>query len=446
MKTIFDNQKQWFKKGYSKSITYREAMLRTLKTTLKENEALIVEALYEDLGKHPKEAYTTELFMVYKSINHTIRNLRKYTKDRKVKTPIYLKPASSYTRKLPYGVSLIMSAYNYPLLLSIDPIVGAIAGGNTVMLALSGNSHHTNQVLIKILNEAFDPEYLYAFETNRALNQEILAYPFDKIFFTGSEKVGKIVLKAASENLVPVTLELGGKSPAVVLRDANLKTAADNIMYSKVINAGQTCIASDYVLVDHMIADEFIEYLQKSLDKFYPNLKQYPKMVNENEYSRIIEMIKHDESYLISDLIKDDEALKIKTALLKVRLSDASKLSSMKQEIFGPVLPILVYEDLNEALRFINAKATPLALYIFGKRRKMIDHVLVHVDSGGASINSTIMHMVNENLPFGGFRQSGMGSYHGKYSVDTFTHTQGVYRKRFLNIHKVIFPPYKERK
>lgn len=444
MNKIFQSQQKFFKLGYTRSVTYRETMLVALKNTLKEHEKELSEALYKDLGKHPKESYTTEFFMIYKSLNNTLKNLSSWTKDKRVKTPLLLKPATSYKRSIPYGNALIMGAYNYPLLLTMDPLIGAIAAGNTIMLSLSKASRFTNEVLIKMINETFDSNYVYAFETDRTLNQEILDYPFDKIFFTGSKQVGKIVLEKASQNLTSTTLELGGKSPAVILRDANLKNASEYIMYSKVINSGQTCIASDYVIVDHLIADEFIESLKKTFDKFYPSLDDYPKMIDQKAYERIIERIKADENYVVSSLDCNEKNLKIKPVILKASLEEAKTLKSMSDEIFGPILPVIVYEDLNEALRFVNTFDTPLALYIFGKRRAMIDRVLVNVDAGGVSINSTMFHMVNHHLPFGGLRASGLGRYHGKYSFDTFAFEQGVYHKKGLQVQKVIFPPFRK--
>lgn len=443
MKEIFESQQQWFQKGYSKSVTYRETMLNQLKTAIKKYESELMDALFEDLGKHPTETYITELFMVYKSLDYAIKNVAKWSKDKRKRTPLILKPGKSYTRQLPYGNILIMGAYNYPLLLSVDPIIGAIAAGNTVMLALSSNSHQTNDVLIKLINETFESQYIYAFETNRTINEQVLTYPFDKIFFTGSKKVGKVVLKAASEHLTPVTLELGGKSPALVLRDANIKHSADNIMYSKVLNSGQTCVATDYVLVDHRIADEFIEALIQSLKTFYPSFDQYPKLINEQSYKRIEQLIVADEKYVVGTVEKNEQTRQIKPVLLKAAFEDIENVQSMKEEIFGPILPIIVFEDLNETLRYMADQETPLAMYVFGRRRLNVEKALVNVDSGGVALNSTIMHMVNQHLPFSGFRQSGMGSYHGKYSFDTFSYTQAVYKKTGFQFHKVIFPPYK---
>lgn len=443
MREIFESQKDFYKKGYTQSVTYREAQLKKLKEVLKSSEDELLYALEVDLGKHPRESYITELFMVYKSINHTLKHLSKWAKDKKVRTPLLLKPGASYVRNHPFGVSLIMSAYNYPLLLSIDPIIGAIAGGNTVMLALSKNSVETNKVLIKILNESFESNYLFAFETDRHINQDILRYDFDKIFFTGSEKVGRIVLEHASHNLCDTTLELGGKSPAFVLRDAKLKIAADNIVYSKVLNAGQTCIASDYVMVDELIADDLILEMIKSNQEFYPDFNEMPKIINMREYERLCEYYEADKKYCVNKPSFDEKSMRMSLVLLKVDLKDVDALKSMETEIFGPILPIVVYDDLDEALRYCDSKAAPLALYVFGRRKQKINRVLDNLSFGGSSVNATILHMVNENLPFSGFKQSGLGSYHGEYSYECFTVKQGVYKRGFLQLHKVIYPPYR---
>lgn len=446
MKEILQLQKDYYKLGYTKSITYRETQLKILKKTLKDNEDKLKAALYLDLNKSGEEAYITELFMIYKSINHMLRNLRKYSKDKKVKTPLILKPAKSYIKKIPYGNSLIMNAYNYPLLLSIDPLIGSIAAGNTTMLALSKNSSHTNKVLIEILNEVFPKQYIYTFETNREINGLLLSLDFDKIFFTGSKKVGQIILEAASKNLINTTLELGGKSPSIVLRDANIKKAAEDIVYSKVLNAGQTCIATDYLLVDDLIADDLISEIKKVYKQFYPNLSDFGKIINENEYKRLKTIVNNDSEYLINEVEFNDEALKFSLSLLESNSDNFSELLSMDSELFGPILPIIRFKEINDIFQVTSNFEVPLAMYIFGRKMSNIYFLLNNIEAGGVSINTTILHMVNDNLPFSGFKSSGLGSYHGKFSYDAFSYSQAVYKKGFLNLHKIIYPPYKLRK
>ena len=446
MKEILQLQKDYYKLGYTKSITYRETQLKILKKTLKDNEDKLKAALYLDLNKSGEEAYITELFMIYKSINHMLRNLRKYSKDKKVKTPLILKPAKSYIKKIPYGNSLIMNAYNYPLLLSIDPLIGSIAAGNTTMLALSKNSSHTNKVLIEILNEVFPKQYIYTFETNREINGLLLSLDFDKIFFTGSKKVGQIILEAASKNLINTTLELGGKSPSIVLRDANIKKATEDIVYSKVLNAGQTCIATDYLLVDDLIADDLISEIKKVYKRFYPNLSDFGKIINENEYKRLKTIVNNDSEYLINEVEFNDEALKFSLSLLEANTDNFSELLSMDSELFGPILPIIRFKEINDIFQVTSNFEVPLAMYIFGRKMSNIYYLLNNIEAGGVSINTTILHMVNENLPFSGFKSSGLGSYHGKFSYDAFSYSQAVYKKGFLNLHKIIYPPYKLRK
>lgn len=443
MQTIFNKQKEFYNKGYTKAVTYRENALVNLKKAIKANEEALYEAFLLDLNKPKREVFLSELFMVYKSINYSKRNLNRWSKDKKVKTPLLLKPAKSYIKHVPYGNALIMSAFNYPLLLTFDPLIGSISGGNVSMVALSSAMKNVNKVILKIINETFEEDYIYAFETNREVNNEILEYQFDKIFFTGSTKVGKIVLEKASKNLVSTTLELGGKSPAIVIRDANIKGAAKDIVYSKVLNGGQTCIATDYVLIDHLIKDEFIQEIQNTYKKMYADLNQLPKIVNKAAYDNLKSIVNDDAQYLVNEVEYLDDKNIMSLAILDADISEIENLKSMEDELFGMILPVITYRNINDAVNYINQNNVPLALYVFGKHKSNINFVLEHTEFGGASVNSTLMHMVNENLPFSGFKQSGLGSYHGKYSFDTFTYAQPIYRKSRFFLQRIIYPPYK---
>lgn len=444
MQTIYNQQKAYFKLGHSQSISYRLMMLSKLKKTIKAHEAKISVALATDLNKSKQEAYLSEFFMIYKSIDYTIKNLDKWANDQKVKTPIILKPAKSYTRSLPYGNTLILNAYNYPLLLAIDPIIGAIAGGNTIMLGLSKKAKATNQVIIKMLNTTFDPEYLYAFETDRKINQELFAIPFDKFFFTGSGNVGKLVYQAAAKHMAAVTLELGGKSPAIVLRDANLKETAKSIIYSKGLNAGQTCVATDYILVDEMIADDLISELKAAEIKMYPSLNDYPKLIDKKAFNLAMETIETDKDYLVNDFRTNPETNQLSVVLIKAD-SDI-ELKAMEVENFNPILPIITYPTLEAAIDYARKYPNPLALYVFGKRKANIYKMIRNLPAGGVSINATIFHMVNQHLPFSGYKSSGIGAYHGKHSFQAFTYEQAVYHKYGFRIQNLILPPYKRSK
>ncbi len=440
----FNSQKAYYKLGYTKSITFREMMLKKLLTAFRNYRQDFYVALKSDLNKHKFETFMSEIFQIEQSLRYTIKNLEKFSKDKKVKTPFYLPFSKSYIRSIPYGNALILNAYNYPLLLSLDPLIGAIAAGNTVMLGLSKKSVNTNKVLIKMLNTTFDSNYIFAFEVDRHVNNELLTYDFDKIFFTGSARVGKIILEKASKKLISTTLELGGKSPAVVSDSANIKNAANSIIYSKVLNAGQTCIASDYVLVDRKISENFINEVLKTLNKFYPDFSLFPKMIDSISYQRIINLINEDKKYLINDYKIIIDKLIVGLALLKVDISDVSNLASMKDEIFGPILPIIVYDNIEEAISLINSFDSALAFYPFASDRSLINYLLNSIEFGGATINDTLLHFSNHNLPFSGFKQSGMLSYHGKYSFDTFSYKQALMYKSNIFRYKFLFPPYKK--
>lgn len=452
LKDVFIKQTQYFKLGYTKSITFRELQLNKLLTALKNNEEKLLLALEKDLGNSFMEGYTTELGMLYSSLKKTIKNLHKWAKPTKKKTAFYLPFSKSYVNSVPFGNTLIMSAFNYPILLSIDPLIGAIAAGNTVMISLPQSTPEVNKVIVEMLMATFEEDYVYAFVTNRKLNSEVLTFKFNKIFYTGSSEVGKIVLKSASDNLIPTTLELGGKSPAVVTKDAKIKNVADSLVWGKLLNAGQTCVAPDYVLVDEIVVDELVNEIHNSVEKMYGrNIKlnsDYSKIVNENALNRLIEITKKDKDYIINDFTYSLKDRYMNLVLVKVALEDVDKLESMKKEIFGPILPIIVYKykDLDSVVDYINNNETPLAFYPFSTKIRDINFLLEYVRFGGATVNDTVLHLSNLNLPFGGLGNSGMGNYHGKYSFDTFSHKQGILKTNRHFKLKLMYPPYKNLK
>lgn len=440
----FKAQVAYYKLGYTKSITFREMMLKRLLKAVKAYRKDIFKALEFDLNKHYFESYVSELFLVEKSIKYTIKNLAKWSKDKKVKRPFYLMFSKSYVRNIPYGNALILNAYNYPLLLSLDPLIGAIAAGNTVMLGLSKKSSATNKVIIEMLNTTFDNDYIFVFETDRYINKALLTYKFDKVFFTGSAKVGKAILAETSKQLISTTLELGGKSPAIVSKNANIKNSAESIMYAKVLNAGQTCIAVDYVLVDRLVATELISEFKKSLAKLYPTYADYPKIIDESSYERLKHLVALDKEYIINEYVANSDQLSLSPVLLKVDIQSAFDLASMETEIFGPILPIIVYDDLATAIAFVNKLEVPLAFYPFSQEKVEIDYMLENIEFGGSTINDTLLHFSNYYLPFSGFKDSGMLSYHGKYSFETFSYQQPLlYKSKFFG-NKFIFGSYKK--
>ena len=449
LENIFKKQKEYYNLGYTKSVTLREMMLNRLLNTIKANEKQLLKALEKDLGKNPTEAYMSEIGILYKSIKHAINNVNKWSKKEKKKTNFFLPFSKAYTKSVPYGNTLIFSAFNYPVLLSLDPLVGAIAAGNTAMVALPASVSNTNKVLIKILNEAFEEKYLYLFETNRDLNQKILKFKFNKIFYTGNKHVGKIVAKAASENLVPTTLELGGKSPAIVTKNANLKKIVKSIVWGKMINSGQTCVAVDYILVHKSLKEDLIKEIVEAKDKMYTddleNSKDYGRLVSEDSVKKALKLLEADNQYIINKDFKFNiEKRHLDLVLLKSFLDNVENLKVMEEELFLPILPIIEYEEIDDAIDYINSKPTPLAFYPFSQDSRDINYLLNHCEFGGATVNSTILHLSNLYLPFGGLHDSGYGNYHGKYSFDTFSHKQSVLKTSTLFRNTLMYPPYKK--
>ncbi len=425
---ILNKQKDLYQKGYTKSVTYRELMLKMLYNALKSNETDLLKALESDLGNSFMEGYTTELGVLYSSINNALKNIHKWAKPKKKRTAFYLLFSKSVVSSVPYGNVLIMSAFNYPILLSLDPLVGAIIGGNTAMLALPASTPLVNAVLIKMLNSTFNEDYIYAFVSNRNINSEILTYRYDYIFYTGSPKVGKIVASAAANNLIPTTLELGGKSCALVSKNAQIKNAAASIVWGKLLNSGQTCVAPDYVLVSKVVANEFILQIEQNIKKMYGSdpkkSADYSKIVNTKEMQRLLKIIELDKQYIINDYQSDMQNRYLSPVLIKSDIKQVNDLASMQDELFGPILPIIVYNDLDVAINYINDNEIPLAFYPFSTDKKELTYLLDVVRYGGATANDTVLHVSSLSLPFGGMGNSGYGSYHGKYSFKTFTHQQ----------------------
>lgn len=423
----YNKQKEFFKKGKTLDIEYRLDALRKLKKVIKDNEEEILEALRKDLGKSDFEGYTTEVSLVYEEINIALKKLKSWAKNKRVKSPLALFPAKSYIKYEPYGTVLIIGPFNYPFQLNLAPLVGAIAAGNTAIIKPSEYVMATSNIIKKVLEQTFDEEYVAYIDPTRGKEvvEELLEMRFDYIFFTGSITVGKIIMKAASKFLTPVTLELGGKSPCIVDNDAKIELAARRIVWGKLINCGQTCVAPDYIYVHKSIKSKFLEELKKEIIKQYgenpKNSEDYGKIVSEREFNRLMSYIEKDNLEFGGDC--DLEKLYIEPTILN-NITWENKV--MEAEIFGPIFPVLEFENLDDVIEEVNNREKPLALYYFSNNNEKVDKVLKYTTSGGMVINDTLMHVSTTYLPFGGVGNSGIGKYHGKDSFYTFSNAKAV--------------------
>lgn len=446
LKEKINKQREYFSTGETKDINFRIEKLKKLRDVLKSEEEKVFEALKKDLMKSSFESYVTEVAMVYDEINMHIKNIKKWSKKRRVKTPLVQFPAKSFIQLEPYGVVLIIGPFNYPFMLTMDPLIGAIAAGNTAVIKPSESAPETSKILKEILEKVFDEKYVLHVnpERGKEVVEELLKEKFDYIFFTGSATVGKIVMKAASQYLTPVTLELGGKSPCIIDEDCKVELAARRIVWGKLMNSGQTCVAPDYLYVHKDIEEEFIKKLEEEIkNQFGDNpleSKDYSKMVNEREFNRVLSYI--DKEKLVFGGNYNRKTFQIEPTILKnVTWNDPV----MEREIFGPIFPILPFENLDEVIRLVNSKDKPLAIYYFSEDKNKIEKVLNSTSSGGVTINDTLVHVSSSYLPFGGVGNSGMGEYHGKYSFDLFSNKKGVMnRKTFLDL-KIRYAPFQNK-
>lgn len=442
---IIEDHYKFFESKKSRDIDFRINQLRSLKSAIKKYEYKIYEALYKDLGKCEFESYTTEVGFVLSSISHTIKNLKKWAKKEKVKTPLYLFPAKSFVISEPYGTVLIIGPYNYPFQLLIEPLVGALAAGNCVVLKPSENVPNLSRVITEMITETFPKEYIRSVEGGIETNTSLINGTFDYIFFTGSAQVGKIIMEAAARNLVPVTLELGGKSPVIVDESADIRVAAKRIIWGKTINVGQTCVAPDYVVVNNKVKDELIKELKLQIQSFYGKdameSKDYGRIVNDRHFIRLKNILDKEADKIIYGGKVNREKRYIEPTLI-----DASwEGTAMSEEIFGPILPIISFSNLDEIIGEIKRLSKPLALYLFTENYEVEEKVLEEISSGGACINDTITHLANPELPFGGVGNSGIGAYHGKESFKTFSHRRSVVRKTTKINIPIVFPPFNKK-
>ena len=444
VENIVKKQRIFFEKGISKDVAYRKRALVELNKAILVYQDKMLEAIKKDFGKCDVETYLTEIFTVKNEIKYMLKNLNRLTKIKKVKTSYMNFPSKGYIKPEPYGIVLIIAPWNYPINLSLIPLVGAIASGNTAILKLSLKVPHINRVIKEMLKNIFDDDYITALEINADDTSKIIESGIDYIFFTGSEKTGKIIMEQAAKNLIPVTLELGGKSPVIIDKDCNLDLAAKRIVWGKFINAGQTCVAPDYVLINKEDIDKFKELLKKHImSMFYKNnviSSEYTSLINEDAFERLVSLI-NKENILIGGNF-DIKELLIEPTVVKVKSLDED---IMKQEIFGPILAIVEVNSLQDSINFVNNMPKPLALYVFSNDKENIKLILENTFSGGVSINDTIMHITEENLPFGGVGNSGIGSYHGKKSFDTFTHYKSILKKSTSIDLPFRYPPYNKK-
>lgn len=417
-------------------------MLKTLLHALQENEKLLLAAAWDDLHKSAFETYATELGLIYGEIRLAIKKVRKWSKPKRVMTNLANLPAGSFIHPEPYGTTLIIGAWNYPYLLTLGPLVGAMAAGNPIILKPSELAPGCSKALAETLNEAFEPEYLQAVQGGVAETRALLKEIYDYIFFTGSPRVGKIIYQSAAENLTPVTLELGGKSPCIVDKDAHLRRAAKRIVWGKFINAGQVCISPDYLLVHQDVKEKLLGYLKTYIIKLYGENPQespdFVRIINQPNFERLKGLIDPEKVFYGGEFNEKDRYI-APTILDNVAWDDAV----MEDEIFGPVLPVLTFDNFLETIDLLKQKPKPLALYYFGNnpgKQKMVTRELSY---GNGAINDVVMQIANSNLPFGGVGQSGVGNYHGKHGFDTFSHQKSILKQTTLFDIPLKYPPYK---
>ena len=440
---ILQQQKTFFNSHATKDLDFRKAQLQKLKKVVKSNEKLLYDAIYQDFGKSEFETFGTEISFVYKDIDYYLKNLKSFAKPKSVLTNIVNQMGSSKIVFEPLGNCLVIGAWNYPYQLTLTPVIAAIAAGNTCMIKPSELPENTMKAMAKLINENFDAQFLYVVEGGVEETTAILKLRFDKIFFTGSPRVGKIVYKAAAEHLTPVTLELGGKSPAFVTEKADLQIAARRIVWGKFINAGQTCVAPDYLYVAEKIKAKFLKVLIEEIKKrnYTDNVDHYCKIINERNFDRLEKMIDHKKVVFGGETNREKRYIS-PTVLDNVTWEDAV----MQEEIFGPILPILTYKNLETAMQTVVEGEKPLSAYLFSNDAKEQELFTEKLSFGGGCINDTLMHLSNDRLPFGGVGNSGIGHYHGKFGFIAFSHQKAILKKSNYLEPELKYPPYSDAK
>ena len=436
-----ESQKKFFDSGKTRDGSFILSQLKILKKAIEENEKEILLSLKKDLGKSEFEAYETEVGIVLYELNHAIKNIEKWRRPKKVKNPIANFGSKSYIYSQPYGCCLIITPWNYPFQLAISPLIGSISAGNCSVIKMSEYSPYTSETIKNILNNYFSMDYIYVVDGDLDTSKYILDSDFDYIFFTGSPNVGKIVAQKAASKLIPVTLELGGKSPCILDSSANMDKAIKKIVWGKLINCGQTCVAPDYLIIERGLKDTFVEKFKFYVEAFYTETpiisNDYTKIITERHYDRLLSLI--DGSKVVFGGGAERESLKIEPTLIdEVNVNDII----MNEEIFGPLLPILEYDNFSDIKSIVSNNKNPLALYVFSEDSTFINRIIDEISFGGGCVNDTIMHITNYNLPFGGIRGSGIGSYHGKKSFDTFSHKKSIMKSSSIIDMNFKYPPY----
>ncbi|SDI89828.1 aldehyde dehydrogenase [Chryseobacterium jejuense] len=443
IQNILLEQKEFFKTQQTKSLAFRKMYLEKLRSLIISNENMLYEAIYKDFGKSKFDTFTTEISFILNDIEYYLKHLKSLAKPQKVSTNLVNQLGKSKIYSEPLGNILVIGAWNYPYQLSLSPVIAAIAAGNCCILKPSEVAENTMKAMSRIINENFPSAYVYVYEGGIDETTALLKLKFDKIFFTGSTKVGKIIYKAAAEHLTPVVLELGGKSPVIVTKNANLEIAAKRIVWGKFLNAGQTCVAPDYLLIEETIQEQFLEMLRKYIKEFQysPDSEQYTKIINPRNFQRLVHLIDKEKIYFGGS--SDEEKRYIEPTIL--HNSDWND-PIMQEEIFGPILPVISFKNYNMALNAVLEQEKPLAAYLFTNNTEEKDNFTQRLSFGGGCINDVVMHLSNDNLPFGGVGNSGIGNYHGKFGFEAFSHQKAVLEKATWGEPNIKYPPYSEKK
>jgi aldehyde dehydrogenase (NAD+) len=440
-RALVERQREFFNGGRPREYQYRHSQLLKLKELIRSHERQIYDALREDLGRPDMETFFGEFLLVQGELDFAIRNLRRWMKSRQVPTPLMMLPGSSELQPEPYGVVLIVAPWNYPFLLLMVPLIGALASGNCIVAKPSELAAHTSAVLAEMMADIFEPQALAIVQGGAEESSALLAQKFDFIFYTGSTRVGRIVMEAAARNLTPVTLELGGKSPCIVDRNLHMESAARRIAWGKFFNAGQTCVAPDYLLVNKAVKDEILDGIKKAIRAFYGEEPRrspdYCRIINERHFDRLVALL--GEGQILAGGDHERESRYIAPTIIGDITWDST---IMQEEIFGPLLPVLVYDSIDGAIARINERPRPLALYAFTEDEELQDRIGRETSSGGICVNDTIVHSGSRDLPFGGVGESGMGAYHGKATFDTFTHYKSVMKRTLSPDPHFRYPPY----
>ena len=441
--SLVTRQRKYFQTGATLPVSVRITALRGLYTAIVKYENEIHDALKKDLGKSGFESYMCETGLVLEEISYMLKHIRRFAGEKRVRTPLAQFHSRSFKKPSPYGVTLIMSPWNYPFMLTLSPLVDALAAGNTAVVKPSAYSPNTSEILRKILSQCFDPQYVAVVTGGRAENTCLLREHFDYIFFTGSQTVGKEVMRNAAEYLTPVTLELGGKSPCIVDQTADIRLAARRIVFGKYLNCGQTCVAPDYIYCHRSVKDSLVKEIQRQIQLQYGeeplHNKKKKKIINKKHFDRILGLI--EEKKIVHGGNSDRDTLRIEpTVLDNVTFADPV----MQEEIFGPLMPVLVFDNLDEAITRINAMPHPLALYFFTSDKAAAKDVTSRCGFGGGCINDTIIHLATTEMGFGGFGESGMGAYHGKTGFDTFSHYKSIVDKKTWIDLPMRYQPYRK--